>query len=75
MKEAIVEMKRAVTLSPGDAEIRLGLGNLFVLARDRTRAAEQYAVLRRTDPVAAQKLYDAIYRGRIVTVADVRSSR
>jgi len=73
--EAIAEMEAAVNLSPADADLRLGLGNLFVLANDRTRAAEQYKRLREMDPIAAQKLYDAIHGGRIVTVAALRRSR
>jgi len=73
--EAIAEMEAAVNLSPADAGLRLGLGNLFVLANDRTRAAEQYKRLREMDPIAAQKLYDAIHGGRIVTAAALRRSR
>jgi Flp pilus assembly protein TadD len=59
MADAIAEMETAVNLSPADSALRLGLGNLFVLAKDLTRASEQYSKLRETDPIARAKLYDA----------------
>ena len=75
MSEAIVEMETAVSLSPEDPDLHLALGNLFVLAKDLTRASEQYTRLRDMDPVAARKLYDTIHGRSIVTVAELRKLR
>jgi tetratricopeptide (TPR) repeat protein len=66
---AITEMRQAVRLKPQDLEAQFFLGNLYLMIKDRQSALAQYQALKSLNPQFAQKLYDAIYQDRIVTVA------
>ncbi len=66
--QALAEMRKAVSISPDDEQAQLSLGNLYLLTNDRQAAIEQYAAMKTANPQLAEKIYQAIYNGRIVTV-------
>ena len=68
--EAIVEMEKAVSLRPDDGEIRLIYGNLLLQANDRAGSLAQYALLKTSDPGRAQRLFEEIYKARVVRVSN-----
>jgi protein involved in temperature-dependent protein secretion len=72
MADAIVELETAVDLKPKDAELQFYLGRLYLLAKDRGRANDQYAKLKSLDAILAQKLYEFMAGGRTITVSDFR---
>ena len=72
ISEAITEMETAVATSPDDADLRVFLGNLYLVANRRSHAAEQYAALKQLDPIAATRLYDVMSAGKVVNVSAFR---
>ena len=69
LNDAILEMETAVKLKPTDAELNLFLGHLFILKKDRGGATEQYAKLKTLDASRADRLYEALNRGRVISVS------
>jgi protein involved in temperature-dependent protein secretion len=61
-------VQQAIRLNPADVEAQFFLGNLYLLAKDKPSALDQYQAVKSLNPQLAEKLYDAIHRGRIVTV-------
>ncbi len=63
---AVSEMEAAVLIRPDDSELRFFYANLLLLAKDRTGALAQYAVLKTSDHGRAQLLFDEIYKAQVV---------
>ena len=61
-------MRQAVTLKPEDVQAQFFLGNLYLLANDKTICFDVIPGNQVLDPQVAQKLYEAIYRDRVVAV-------
>jgi tetratricopeptide (TPR) repeat protein len=67
---AITEMREAVRLKPKDIQAQFFLGNLCLLAKDRQSALAQYQTVKLLNPQMARRLYEAIYRDRVVIAAE-----
>ena len=60
--EAIEVFKKAVSLTPGDANAHFGLGLSYLSTKNRSLALEQYKILKTLDADMADELFDRIYR-------------
>jgi cytochrome c-type biogenesis protein CcmH/NrfG len=70
--EAILQMREVVRLQPTDVEAQFFLGTLYVLEKEKPQALAQYEAVKSLNRELAQKLYGAIYRGKVVMVAEKR---
>jgi len=68
-RDAITEIEKAVSLDPRDEDSQLFLGSLYLAANAKESALMQYARLKTLNPQLAEKLYQAIYNGRILVVS------
>lgn len=71
-REAISEMREALRLKPDDVDGQFFLGTLYLLVKDRQAALVQLEAVRSLNPQLGEKLYEAIYRGKIVTAKAVK---
>ena len=65
-EEAIEHIRVAVKLNPSDNEVQFFLGNLYLLANDRTAAVAQCEILKTAEPRLAQALYLAINDRKVI---------
>jgi Flp pilus assembly protein TadD len=68
-REAIAELQKAVELQPKDDEARYFLGELYLRAKDKKGAIEQYAKIKFSNAQLAGRLYRSIYNDRILAVS------
>jgi tetratricopeptide (TPR) repeat protein len=61
-REAAEEYKAGIRLNPDDPKMHFGLGSTYVLMGDRASALEEYKILMKIEPVAADKLFNLIYK-------------
>lgn len=68
--EAIKEMQKTVRLKPDDEQAQLFSVNLYLLTNNRQAAIEQYAAVKKANPHLAEKLFQMIFKGKIVAVSN-----
>lgn len=68
-KQAMASFRNAITIKPSLAVAHYNFGVALLQAKDRSAAIEQYKTLSDLSEVYATKLYNGIYRGRILAVA------
>jgi Flp pilus assembly protein TadD len=61
-KEAIEVFKKAVSLTPNDANAHFGLGLSYLSTGNRGPALDEYKILKTLDEDMAGELFDRIYK-------------
>ena len=67
-QHAIAEIQKAVSLDPKDERAQFLLGKIYLLVNDKQAALIHYTRLKTQSPELAEKLYQAIYKDKIVAV-------
>lgn len=65
-KEAARAYAQLVRLKPDEPQYRFNLAISLLAAKKRSGALEQYNYLKRSDPGLARRLYEVLFRGKVV---------
>ncbi|MBC7898504.1 MAG: tetratricopeptide repeat protein, partial [Saprospiraceae bacterium] len=68
-REAISEVSKAVELGNTSNEVQFFLGNLYLCAKNKESALAQHAIVQRSNPELARKLYQAIYSDKLIILS------
>lgn len=64
--DALVPLRRSVELKPNYAPSRFNLGVAFYFRKKRADALEQYKLLQTLHPQLAEKLFEIIFKGKVI---------
>ena len=64
--DAVNSLRQAVSLDPGNSQIRFNLALADMAARNRDGAISQYKMLKTSDPQMADRLYRLMFAGQVV---------
>lgn len=65
-KEAISVFNRALEITPENESVRYNLAIAQLAFKDKKAALEQYSFLKKTNTDLARKLFENIYKGKII---------
>jgi tetratricopeptide (TPR) repeat protein len=68
-KEAIKSYEQAIQLNPDYAEAYFNLGIVYLSAKNKGAALEQYRMLKTINIALAKKFFSVIYEDKLLSVA------